>query len=77
VEDTSAWTRNRTAGPGHHPLLVLGWLRMLAYNVRSWLNRVRLRRRPSWPALREALERVLLPYTTELEAQLAAAALLG
>jgi hypothetical protein len=76
-EDTSAWTRNRKAVPDHHPLQVQAWLRMLAYNVLSWLKRVRLRSRPSWPALREALERVLLPSTTELEAQLAAAALLG
>jgi hypothetical protein len=76
-EDTSAWTRNRKAIAAHHPLQVQAWLRMLAYNVLSWLKRVRLRSHPSWPALRRALERVLLPYMTDLEAQVAAAALLG
>jgi len=76
-EDTSAWTRNRKAVATHHPLQVQAWLRMLAYNVLGWLKRVRLRSHPSWPALQRALDRVLLPYTTELEAQVAAAALLG
>lgn len=76
-EDTSAWARNRSANPDHHPLQVLAWLRMLSYNVVGWLKRVRLRCHPSWPELRRALERVLLPYTTELEAQVAAAVMLG
>jgi hypothetical protein len=76
-EDTSAWTRNRKAVATHHPLQVQAWLRMLAYNVLSWLKRVRLRSHPSWPELQRALERVLLPFTTDLEAHVAAAALLG
>ena len=76
-EDTSSWTNNRKAVAAHHPLQVQAWLRVIAYNVLGWLKRVRLRSHPSWPELLRALERVLLPYLTDLEAQVAVAVFLG
>ena len=76
-EDTSSWTSNAKAVAGHHPLQVQAWLRVIAYNVLGWLKRVRLRSHPSWPELLRALERVLLPYLTDLEAQVAVAVFLG
>ncbi len=60
-EDTTAWATNATAAPDQHPLQLLSWLRLLAYDVVGWLRSVRLRSRPTWGALRDALRRVLLP----------------
>lgn len=65
-EDTTAWTTNAKEVPGHHPLQTLSWLRLLAYNLVGWLQRVRLRSHPTWAALRDALRRVLLPAPGEL-----------
>jgi hypothetical protein len=76
-EDTASWTSNRKEVGRHHPLQVQAWLRVIAYNVLGWLKRVRLRSHPSWPELRRALERVLLPVLTELEAQVAFAVFVG
>lgn len=76
-EDTASWTNNRKAVATHHPLQVQAWLHVLAYNVLGWLKRVRLRSHPSWPELLRALERVLLPVLTNLEAQVAVAVFLG
>lgn len=70
-EDTTAWATNAQAVATHQPLRVLSWLRMLAYNVLGWLARVRLRSRPTWGALREALRRVLCPLPTDLDLELA------
>ena len=71
-EDTTAWATNAGQVATHHPLRTLSWLRMLAYNVLGWLLRVRLRSRPTWSALRDALRRVLLPIpsATEMELEL-------
>lgn len=66
-EDTRAWSTNAPSLPGRHPLQLLSWLRLLAYNVTSWLRNVRLRRRPTWSSLRDALRRVLLPWPGELD----------
>ena len=38
---------------------------MLAYNVVTWLLRVRLRSQPTWRELREALTRVLAPLPSD------------
>lgn len=74
-----AWAEETTARPTitgqvatHHPLRTLSWLRKLAYNVLGWLLRVRLRSRPTWSALRDALRRVLrsIPSATEMELEL-------
>lgn len=72
-EDTTAWATNAKARAAHQPLRTLSWLRILAYNVLGWLARVRLRSRPTWRALRDALTRVLcpLPSATEMDLVLA------
>lgn len=69
-EDTTAWATNARAVAAHQPLRTLSWLRMLAYNVLGWLARVRLRSRPTWSELREALQRTLCPVPTELQMEL-------
>lgn len=69
-EDTTAWATNAPAVPTHQPLRTLSWLRMLAYNVLGWLLRVRLRSRPTWSELRDALRRVLCPVPNALEMEL-------
>jgi hypothetical protein len=66
-EDTQAWATNAKAIESQHPLQLLSWLRLLSYNVVGWLRRVRLRSRPTWAALRDALRRVLLPGPGELD----------
>lgn len=66
-EDTRAWSSNAQAAPDRHPLQLLSWLRLLAYDVVGWLRNVRLRSRPTWEALRDALRRVLLPGPGELD----------
>lgn len=70
-EDTTAWATNAAAVATHQPLRTLSWLRMLAYNVLGWLLRVRLRSRPPWSALRDALRRVLCPQPSAEEMELA------
>lgn len=70
-EDTTAWATNAKAIPTHAPLRTLSWLRMLAYNVLGVLARVRLRSRPTWRALRDALRRVLCPLPSALDVDLA------
>ncbi len=74
-EDTTAWATNAKAVATHQPLRTLSWLRMLAYNVVGWLARVRLRSRPTWRALRDALRRVLCPLPSVLDLELAFATL--
>jgi predicted transposase YbfD/YdcC len=74
-EDTTAWARNAQHVAGHRPLRTLSWLRMLAYNVLTWLMRVRLRRRLTWSALREILTRLLAPLPTAAEIEVAFATL--
>ena len=69
-EDTSAWATNAQEVAAHQPLRTLSWLRLLAYNVLGWLARVRLRSRPTWRALRDALWRVLCPLPTDAEMDL-------
>mgnify|MGYP003337455533 FL=1 len=66
-EDTRAWSTNAKCVRGHHPLRLLSWLRLLGYNAVGWLRRVRLRSRPTWSELRDALKRVLLPAPGELD----------
>ena len=66
-EDGTAWASNAAAAPDRHPLQLLSWLRLLAFNVVGWLRGVRLRSRPSWGELRDALRRVLLPGPGELD----------
>jgi hypothetical protein len=65
-EDRTAWASNAAAAPDRHPLQRLSWLRLLAFNAVGWLRGVRLRSRPSWGELRDALRRVLLPGPGEL-----------
>jgi hypothetical protein len=74
-EDTTAWATNAPADPTHQPLRTLSWLRMLAYNVLGWLARVRLRSRPTWRALRDALRKALCSLPTALDLELAFAPL--
>lgn len=74
-EDTTAWATNARASATHQPLRTLSWLRILAYNVLAWLARVRLRSRPTWRALREALRRMLCPLPSAVEMELVFAAL--
>lgn len=69
-EDTRAWATNAGAVATHQPLRTLSWLRMLAYNVSGWLLRVRLRSRPTWSELRDALRRALCPVPNALEMEL-------
>lgn len=78
-EDTHAWTANKRGLPDRWPLRVLMWLRLLAYNLLTWLLRVHLRaagfRRMTWAALRDALEQVLLPIPSAAAVEVAFATL--
>ena len=65
-----AWATNAAEVITHQPLRTLSWLRMLAYNVLGWLLRVRLRSRPTWLELRDALRRVLCPVPNAFEMEL-------
>jgi hypothetical protein len=78
-EDTTAWATNAQALAGRWPLRTLMAFRMLAYNLLTWLLRVRLRgargRKPTWDELRQSLAAVLLPLPTALDLELAFATL--
>lgn len=78
-EDTHAWTANKKQVAGRWPLRVQMWLRVLAYNLLTWLLRVHLRaagfRRMTWAQLRDALEQVLLPVVSPLALEVAFATL--
>jgi len=78
-EDTHAWTANKRCVAGHWPLRVLMWLRLLAYNLLTWLLRVHLRatqcHRLTWTQLRDALEQVLLRVWSEAAVEVAFATL--
>lgn len=78
-EDTHAWTANKKEVAGRWPLRVQMWLRVLAYNLLTWLLRVHLRaagyRRMTWAALRSTLEQVLLPISSPAALEVAFATL--
>ena len=74
-EDTHPWCTNAGAAADHFPQRTLSWLRMLGYNLVTWLMRVRLRSRPKWRELRDALHAVLLPMPSGLELEVAFATL--
>ncbi len=74
-EDTHPWCTNASEARDHHPQRTLSWLRMLGYNLVTWLMRVRLRSRPKWRELRDALRAVLLSMPTSIELEVAFATL--
>lgn len=74
-EDTTAWATNAKSIEGRLPLRVLMGMRMLAYNLLTWMVRVHLRgdraRTIRWDDLRAALFDVLLATPSPLAQEVA------